>query len=207
MNENKSLYGNMMMSNHPNAKRLSKKLIQKILERPHSFDWSMQGLGMLRLYLSPETRLHIWSSAHAEFGVSTAHNHPWHFHSTVIAGELRNRRYHEGQGPGYLPFKYHTIQCGPGGGPIESPKPIYLTPGQLEVYKEGESYGQMCDEIHDSLPLDGTVTVITRVFTENAEHARVFWPADQEWTSAEPGPASYQQVQEITQLALERWFQ
>ena len=36
--------------------------VRTLLSKPLGFDWSIQGFGMIRLYLSPNLRLHIWNS-------------------------------------------------------------------------------------------------------------------------------------------------
>jgi thymidylate synthase (FAD) len=38
-------------------------LVRKVLENPDRFDWQIQGLGMLRTYLSREVRLHLGRNA------------------------------------------------------------------------------------------------------------------------------------------------
>ena len=45
--------------------------------------WSLQGLGMFRLYLSHEKRLHVWDARFRTSDVSVIHTHPWHFTSEV----------------------------------------------------------------------------------------------------------------------------
>lgn len=182
-----------------------KPLIQKILERPHQHDWSLQGLGMLRLYLTDELRLHIWHSAFRVPDVSMMHTHPWHFHSLIVAGEVIQNRYAESD----TGLEYHrqTILCGPGGGLLdEPPQLVKLKKKPDEHYSEGEVYSQLANEIHVSVPRNGTVTLIQREFLDDTEHAYVFWESGGEWVSAEPRRAVYGEVKDITQHALKVWF-
>ena len=162
---------------------MKKLLVKKILERPLGHDWSLQGFGMLRLYLSKEVRLHVWHSSKAVPNVSLIHTHPWHFDSEVIVGQIVNVRYVVSDnypGRGFTPHQYAKILCGVGGGMAKGElkeergvKP--LTELHHEVYRERDSYWQTADEIHKSIPTDGTVTVVTRKPLPDPDHALVFW--------------------------------
>jgi hypothetical protein len=183
---------------------LTKQLVKTILENAGAFKWSLQGLGMLRLYLSTEVRLHIWDSRYAVPNVSTMHDHPWSFDSLIVAGWVNQYRYTlDLHGEDFL---FSVLQCGPGGCAKTQPTAVRLRKGRCESYQEGQTYRQRHDEIHQSIPEDGTVTLVTRTFREDTEHARVFWPNGTAWVSAEPRPATPAEVQEITGHALNRWF-
>lgn len=192
-------------------------LVKKILEAPTPQPWSIQGFGMLRLYLSPEIRLHVWDSRFRVPNVSMIHNHPWDFDSYIVAGELRqfrysevgvNRRDVEGFNASADDAYFRSvIKAGPGGGLRDSPIGVYLLRGDEEVYGKGMSYTQHASEIHQSLPVDGTVTLVTRRFVrKDVDHAQTYWRANSEWVSAEPRPATAEEVRSFTSLALERWF-
>lgn len=185
-------------------KMIIKQLVQKILENPSGHKWTLQGLGMLRLYLSKEIRLHIWDSRYKVQNVSTIHDHPWEFDSLIVAGHLENVRFVEDeQGD---PFAFSTLKCGAGNCERSPAQSIRLKKGPAETYIEGDSYTQKREEIHDSIPEDGTVTIITRRFTSaDEDHARVFWPSG-EWVSAEPREATLMEIFEITSLSLSKWF-
>ena len=75
-----------------------------ILQNWEYFDWSVQGFGVLRLYINEPLRkaglkqrsigrLHIWDTALRFPGVSLIHNHSWDLKSTVVCGSLRNERF------------------------------------------------------------------------------------------------------------------
>ena len=177
-------------------------LVRSILEAPLGRRWSIQGFGMLRLYLSPDQRIHVWSAEHRVADVSDVHDHPWHFRSDVIAGRMRNQRFREaGEGQ---PYFGATIQCGAGARLVEPPRPVRLQAGPIEVYGPGESYAQRAQELHRSDPEPGTVTIITRTLAGDPEHARVYWLGG-EWVDAAPQPATDAEVLAICGLALERW--
>src|ERR1039458_5729288 len=60
--------------------------------------WTVQGFGFLRTYFGPPDapkrfRLNLWDSHFTVPDVSIIHDHPWHFTSIVIAGQLFNNRY------------------------------------------------------------------------------------------------------------------
>lgn len=184
-----------------------RSMVHDILVDPQTHVWSLQGLGMLRTYCGPGNRfrLHIWThDARQQPDVSVVHDHPWDFHQWTLAGEITNIRYDIGGGNGRQ-FEYQTIQCGVGGGPVSKPAPIMLTPRPPEVYHVGDTYFQTADEIHETKYLDGSVSLIDRNFHEDTEHARIFWPAGTEWITAEPRPATADEVRLMVRKALERW--
>lgn len=191
----------------------TKLLVKKILENPIGHDWSIQGFGMLRLYLSPELRMHIWHSAHTVKNVSVIHTHPWDFSSEVVGGKISNILYREQKGaggPNVEMYHFAKIKCGVGGG---------IAKGELEaergtkclfrcvaqIHHQGQCYEQEAEEIHESQPEDGTVTLVTRIFKKDPDHAYVFWK-EGEWVSAEPRRATKEEVLSFTAAAL-KWFQ
>lgn len=181
----------------------NKLLVKKILENALSYKWSLQGLGMLRLYLNDEVRLHVWNTDFEFPDASTMHTHPWHFESEVIVGQLKNILYYP-MSDGRL-YKRALIKCGEGC-EISTPEEILLTAMAPVLYTEGRIYCEAAQDIHSSHPENGTVTIVTRTFLEDRDHAYVFWPADKDWNSAEPRPATDEEVIAITKHSLEVWF-
>lgn len=188
---------------------MTKLLVKNILEHALSYKWSLQGLGMLRLYLSDAVRLHVWSTGHAAGPkVAKLHTHPWNFKSLVVAGGIEDIRYVEiaNVAPNY---EYVTIKCGPGGDATCEKKPITLGWKDSTIIPEGKEYSRHRTDIHESRPQDGTVTLVTRTFVEDKDHANVYFPLGMDWnheTSAEPRPATDLEVGDITGYALGRWF-
>lgn len=188
---------------------MTKLLVKNILEHASAYKWSLQGLGMLRLYLSDEVRLHVWDSRYAAGPkVAKLHTHPWNFTSFVVAGEVTDVRYEEIKNvePNY---EYVTIKCGPGGGATCEKKPIALRWSNTKVIPVGSDYATHRLAIHESRPLDGTVTLVKRTFVADKDHANVYFPLGMDWnheTSAEPRPATDLEVNDITGYALGRWF-
>lgn len=185
---------------------MTKLLIRQILKNPIGLDWSLQGFGMLRLYLSDEIRLHIWHYDYAVENVSTIHTHPWDFTSEIIVGRIANFRYlvsPDSTDPKLPPYRFATIKCGPGGGMRdESRMVVRLAEQYPETYLAGHCYRQTADEIHRTEAYNGTVTLVTRKFRADPDHARVFWPAQEHWVSAEPRPAKPKEVLAFTEKAL-----
>lgn len=204
---------------HMNAKTA---LTKALLENPLNREWSIQGLGMLRTYLDDDhrIRLHVWTTAHAEHvKASDLHTHPWDFHSDVVAGIVTNIRYlplPEGEHGELIinaaQWQQQMIRCGEGGGLVGDPEIVWLAESAPERYGSSSrvlrpsGYEQRAEEIHRSSPEDGTVTIITRKFNSDTEHAHVYFPVGEEWISAEPRPATDEEILMICNNALEKWF-
>lgn len=190
---------------------LVKPLVRSIIEHPFDHEWSLQGFGMLRTYLdSKDLRLHIWDSRFKVADVSELHTHPWNFHSYVVSGEVKNRRYTKNPADSILigiaeagVYREQEILCGEGGHETDRSREVALVPGRLERVFENDHYSQLAHEIHRSEPVDGTVTIIAREFLDDDDHAFVYVPQDQEWVSAEPRPATREEVGEICAKAFE----
>lgn len=179
-------------------------LARAILSNAAAFEWSLQGMGMLRLHLSNDCRLHVWDSRFRAPGVSMVHDHlQWGLHSTIVAGELRNVRYVEADDG--EPFMARTLKPGYGYFWKDEAQPVKLRALPIDTYTAGAEYSQLPAEIHETDATDGTVTFMRKTPTDD-ESARVFWPAGTEWGSAEPRKATAEEVAEITGYALKRWF-
>jgi len=195
-------------------------MVQAVLSNPHKHEWTLQGFGMLRTYISKETRLHVWDHGYRVRDVTDVHDHPWHFSSLIISGTMVNTRYkvhpcsHTNEQIEALrirtPFVKSTIVCGVGGGNHvatvkEHGERVWLEPLEPETYKTGEIYFQKADEVHHSAFGSGAVTLVTRTFQPDTEHAHVFFKADQEWVSAEPRLARHVEIDDICKNALRNW--
>lgn len=187
-----------------------KALVESILLDPHDRPWTLQGLGMLRTYLTGDhaVRLHVWDPRYATPGASPMHTHPWDMVSTVVAGELWNRKFeamsvdHETPAPTHMAQR---IYCGMGGGLEGEPETVFVRGPRSTYVQEGASYTQRAHEIHISDPEMGTVTVVERTFGTDVDHAYVYWPVGTRWGSAEPRAATRDEVTEIMETAL-AWF-
>ena len=187
-------------------------MVKNILERAFDYSWTLQGLGMLRMRLSDEYRLHVWHLGYAFPGASPIHDHiQWGLESFIIAGKMRNIRFTEidpkdGVSWRDRRFMHQKILAGEGGGPIEEPSPIWLRQQPTETYPAGTFYWQTNREIHWSIPEDGTVTIMRKLPAEDGTSARVFWEWGTEWGTAEPRPATEEEIRGMTGTALSKWF-
>ena len=211
----KEVYRGGYLSDIEHLRKQRRQMIASILRNGWRYEgWTIQGFGMLRFYLSKEVRMHIWDDRFKTENVSVIHDHPWSFESEIISGEIRNIVYEEFRTPShnidnakYLLKKYHMaeIQCGEGGGLRQTrPEPIILVPVTDSTYQADESYSQDATELHESIPGNGTITIITRKFhTErSSEHATVCYPYGTDWVTAEPRTATIEEVERVCEYAL-----
>ena len=193
-----------------------RELIRHILRAeahsPHPEKWSVQGFGMLRMYIDPEKRyrLNIWDDRLAVPNVSIIHDHPWHFKSWIISGHFRNRRYSvvSPLTTNSDHYSFATIMTGEGGGPVENPRTLWLGANYgMEHYGPGDTYSQEADEIHASFYRRGTITLNERTPIDRASHARVFWPHGTDWVDAMPRAAIVWEIDMVLKTALEEMEQ
>ena len=179
-----------------------------VLKYPDRHEWSLQGFGMLRTYLGPDLRLHIWDPDFRVEAVSDIHDHPWHFESIVLSGWIENRRYCIKEGSPFTSHNQGRIICGPNPaerGPKDV-KPVLLHQWCEGVFRPGDVYRMQADELHASFPSPGAVTLVQRAkANKDPELAFVYWPIGSEWVGAEPRPATRDEVRRITQRALDCW--
>jgi hypothetical protein len=178
-------------------------------------EWTAQGFGFLRTYFGPDEtpkkfRLNLWDSRFGVKNVSTIHDHPWDFKSLIVAGKFFNQRYRMTwvSPPDVFPYPSHsfaTIKTGVDSGLEKSDTSnCVLERMALEPYLPGDTYGQIADEIHETIFKNGTVTLNERV--GDTEHARVFWPFGTDWVDAKPRPATRAEVTEAVSYSLREWF-
>lgn len=214
MNETeKVLTRHVALGGHdPSFEALRALVIDDVLEHSSSREWSLQGFGMLRTYLGRSLRLHVWDPRFRTPDVSDIHDHPWHFESTIIAGRMRNVRYHvvaqddAARVPGAT-HDEHRIMCGPA--PTEKDsrllRSVRVVVTDERIYGEGESYAMRADELHASFPDPGTVTLCRRMPTgRDPDKALVYVTRGKPWVSAEPRRATSEEVEAIVKSALEK---
>jgi hypothetical protein len=184
---------------------LLQEFAKGILETADQRRWTIQGLGMLRTYLGGGTRLHIWDDRFAVPDVSEMHNHPWNLFSFVCSGLIRNQRF-EYSPSGQL-YKRQMLFCGAGGGLKGEPEDTTLELTTDEFLFPGDSYEQRAEEIHQSKPIRGTVTIVHRTVPQGGspDLASVFWGPGADWVSAEPKPAEDHEIAAIVSEALADW--
>lgn len=187
------------------GKLITQSQIKEILTSPLNYPWTIQGFGMLRLWIDPDgtERLHIWDTETANEDVSTLHTHPWDFDSVIISGKLINQRYNvEYYGNSTPPdhhFKASTIKTGEGGYLSGTPFNIRAIKRQPEYYSTEDNYHQDAEEYHESYPEKGCVTLIRRNFRFN-RFATVGWAHGTNWVTAEPRAATPEEIIRFTSL-------
>lgn len=167
-------------------------------------DWSVQGFGVLRLYIRKLGRLHIWNSALRYPGVSLIHNHSWDLRSTVVCGRLVNQRYEEWPfAPPTDPdlrYNRRRIMTGYDCHFVAPEDVVTLVRLPREEYFAGDIYHQTADVVHQSNPDDGCITLMER--REDSDgHANVYWPANDSWGDAKPRLATRGEVLKTCQAA------
>ncbi len=168
--------------------------------------WSVQGFGMMRLYLSKKVRLHIWHSSLRVPGVSDIHSHPWDFWSNVICGRIRDTTYNAHMmADNKKLFCFQEIQCGAGAKLLGEPTGCYLVPRNILEYEGGKQYGNPASLLHSTEFTDGTVTIVERQFKDgaNPDVAHVVYPGNQRWVSAEPRKATKDEEEFVIKCAIE----
>jgi hypothetical protein len=166
-------------------------------------DWSVQGFGMLRLYIKKIGRLHVWDTALRYPAVSMIHNHSWDLRSHVVSGVVQNTRYlvfeneegarkYWGEKASIFklePFYKHTMITGYNCEVVVPQSTVFLHGYRPELFRAGEHYTQAASEIHRTDASDGTITLMERNEDVNGQ-ADIFWPEGEEWGTARPRRAT-----------------
>ncbi len=127
------------------------------------------------------------------------HGHPYDFVSRIVAGELTNIRYVEDPSG----VKYQRDRYSPSNEDLRTVDTVQLV-GTAEVYRAGDEYAQRSHELHDSRQLPGTVTII-RMALQHTDELTVCRPEDAPWFSGLSRPATVEEIQDITAIALSRF--
>lgn len=188
----------------------TRAFVKKVIDQAHNFPWSLQGLGMFRTYLSKEVRLHVWDMRFVEPMATTLHTHPWDFTSHVMSGAITDRVLEEVSWEGAHQYLRQCIVCGPAPEPgmdmrTGTPQAVLLTQMSARTYVTGEVYSLRRHQIHESIPKSGTVTMVERMFYEDTERAFVYHRPGRPFVSAEPRPATADEVARMREVALDRW--
>lgn len=171
-----------------------------ILDRADGYEWSVQGMGMLRLYIQKVGRLHIWDSRLRYPGVSMIHNHSWDLRSTIVSGTLLNTRYEIFPAGPPTHFRRRLLTGYHCEFVASREQLCLIEAGPRERYYPGDCYHQRADVVHMTDAVDGCVTLMER--REDVDgHADVFWKIGEEWGNARPRPATLDEVHMVTNHA------
>ncbi len=185
------------------------------IDTPHEMEWSLQGFGMLRYYLTDDRawRLHVWDDHYRVADVTMIHNHPWNLSSMVLSGGLVNRRYRVNYrlwGKYGDPTHWEIrILAGEDARQDGHLKAVILIPKPAEFCIVGvtakNEYHQEWDEIHCTDALNGTITITHREFVNlDRDHAMSYAAHDKKWVSAAPRTATSDEVSDILGRATDR---
>lgn len=183
-------------------------LVKVILEQWRSYKWTVQGFGMVRTKIANVGRIHVWDSSLRSPRVSDIHAHPWDLCSRIISGELINQRFRiirDKSGQLCMPYTHSRIKTGEGGGLTGDVTELWLDGSPPEFYTAGDLYHQAAAEVHRTIPIDGTVTLLERAMGEPLQETDVYWPRGTAWVSAEPREAQAYETQQSIEYALSRW--
>jgi hypothetical protein len=173
--------------------------VTAILDNATAYEWSVQGFGMLRLYIRDIGRLHIWDSSLRYPDVSMVHNHSWDLRSTVVSGRLVNTRFWQHKAG--APHQGKRLITGYQTRDVQDLGVVLLRAQTPEIYIPGDVYHQRASEIHRTDAEDGTITLMERKEDEQGQ-ADVYWHAGTEWGTAKPRPATRDEIVEVSQRAL-----
>ncbi len=182
-------------------------IVKDVLLHADKYKWTLQGFGMLRTYFG-DARLAVWDNRYTANPVpSIIHDHQWDFKSLIVAGKLTNTTFRKTTIRGcYERMMCRRIKPGEGLRVVSTDEECWLYRHSPITMTAGDYYVQRFDDIHMTEFLDGTVTFILRDRGDRPDEARVFWPVGEKWVTAEPRLATPEEVYDITQNSLARWF-
>lgn len=181
-----------------------RNLVKTTLERADlpGWTWTVQGLGMLRCYTSNGDRITIWHEDLVYPGVTRVHDHPWDLESTVLSGDVYDHVYSLGGFRGSDVYTRYLITAGEGR--PSYPETVLLFKVATKVLSVGDTYRHAWSDVHSTSFSNGAVTYCRRS-NRQGQMARVYVPAGEEYGSAEPRPATPEEVDKYAGLALEGW--
>lgn len=159
----------------PNEKHA---LVRQILLHANAFPWTV-ATGHLTFILEKDNVVLNVFDERFEQPWTKVHSHFLDFRSEIIAGEMVQIRYERSDrgGEGFEEYGFQELtvaneRLGTG--------TCYLRPGKEERYGAGEGYSITAPEIHQVIPVDGTVTLVTREFKTDPKSVFGFWSLPQE---------------------------
>ena len=204
-------------------------MVKAILKSAGSYSWEVPANGRLTLVLEPNVAvINVFHSKYRVPNSTAIHSHTVDFRSDIIGGVMRQYRYLRATagaghsagperstadaGRGSTPQRYWEQELTLGGRLAGEPVECLLKESELEVYRTGEYYEITADEIHQSVPEDGTVTLISRQYKTSPTSVSTFWPWAPLPVGAKPSDkiipkeAPEEVVRDVISVALERWF-
>ncbi len=195
--------------------KIRNSLLKLILENATKFEWSIQGLGMFRCYVDYNTRLHVWAEDWRDEAASDMHTHPWNFRSHILKGSAIN--YWMGEDNLESPdsgqpleiYNKRLLHCGENCHFINEAEKVGLFKSFSRKCIAGDTYSMSSSQIHVFEPQeDYTVSLVYRELPKDAnpDNAYVYWKEGTEWGSAEPRPATKEEVEKMSKAVLEKYY-
>ena len=157
-------------------KKAIRGLVKAILQNADRFQCEVPANGRLTIVLDPGVMvINIFDGRYRQPGTTAIHSHTVDFRSDIVGGVMRQYRYGRVDDGGDAK-RYWGQELTLDGKLIGEPAACFLREGELEVYPAGEFYEITADEIHQSVPEDGTVTLITRQHKTRPSSVFTFWP-------------------------------
>ena len=194
-----------------------RRKVRIAIDSPFETEWSLQGFGMLRHYLTEDKswRLHIWDDNYRVPGAAMTHNHLWNLESSVLSGALVNRKYRVSTElwKEFRSSPTHQEMRVVAGLTVRSDrisKAVILVPEVSIPYvarTKQNVYRQGWNEVHCTDALNGTITIVHREPVDGAhDHACVYVEHDKELIGTAPRNAKTDEVITILGRATDRMW-
>ena len=177
------------------------EIVKKILNNPLDYEWEIQGFGMLRTYISKNTRLQIWLKEFIVPNVTDIHTHPWNFESLIYQGDITNYCFMESESSDGNKFDKCLILTGENAY-VKEKIPTIMEIVSTEWYTTGDSYYHKKTIPHRIDFSDGTITILTKSNIDKDSLAYSYVPNGKEWVSAAPRQATEEEIQKFIKAAL-----
>jgi hypothetical protein len=194
----------------------TRALVEAILQRAENYTWEVPANGRLTLVLEPNvTVVNVFESKYRQLGTTAIHSHTVGFRSEIVGGVMRQHRYRRrivASKEDLVARSYWEQELTLDGKLSGEPSECCLAEQPIEVYAAGEYYEIAANEIHQSVPEDGTVTLVTRQYLTNPRCVSTFWPYTPLAPGAKPSgkiipqPAASEVIADVISCALSTWF-
>ena len=168
-------------------------IVLDVMLDPLKYKWEIQGFGMLRTYISKNTRLQIWLKEFIVPNVTDIHTHPWNFESLIYQGDITNYCFMESESSDGNKFDKCLILTGENAY-VKEKIPTIMEIVSTEWYTTGDSYYHKKTIPHRIDFSDGTITILTKSNIDKDSLAYSYVPNGKEWVSAAPRPATKKEI-------------
>ena len=170
------------------------EIVKHVMENQFNYECELQGFGMLRTYISKNTRLQIWLKDFIVPGVTDIHTHPWDFESFIYQGQIVNHCWRESSKLDGVTFDRCLILTGEKAYVKERTQVILKVIGN-QKYTRGMVYNHEKNIPHRIDFVDGTITILTKsnIHEDSLAYSYVIGIGN-EWVSAAPRLATKEEI-------------